>query len=295
MIKQLLILAGAAALSAAAMFAQTSPRGSAFQQPGWVGARGGSLVNYPTLEPSAQTGPVSGKPFSGTESRHTTQTLADGTHVNDSSSSLFYRDAEGRMRSESKTQAVIYDPIAGFAYYLNLSTRHYHETPIPGNAAYSVAVIGNRTSVSQQYTFSDLHPAPKGPSYGPMAPGKAERRALLERIHSGAVTEDLPAQVVNGIPCRGSRITETIPAGTFGNDRDIKIVSERWYSDTLQVLVKTSNSDPRFGVTTYDLTNIMQAPPDPSLFRVPGDYTPNPEVGAGVGRGVPGVSVPSKH
>jgi hypothetical protein len=288
MIEQILTIVGATTVFVGAMLAQTSPHGIAFQQPGWIAAPG-----YPTFQPDAQAGPVSGKPFSGTESRHTTQTLADGTHVSDSSSSLFYRDAEGRMRSESKTQAVIYDPIAGLAYYLNLSTRRYGKNPIRGNASYSIAVVGNRPSVNPQYSFSDLHPAPKGPSYGPMASGKAEHRALLESIHSHATAEDLPGQVVNGIPCRGSRITETIPAGTFGNDRDVKIVSERWYSDDLQVLVKTSNSDPRFGVTTYDLTNIVQAPPDQSLFRVPADYTPNQVFE--FGGGVSGTPVPSKH
>jgi hypothetical protein len=33
--------------------------------------------------------------------------------------------------------------------------------------------------------------------------------------------------------------------------------------------VKTTNSDPRFGETTYQLTNIMQVAPDPILFQVP--------------------------
>ena len=85
--------------------------------------------------------------------------------------------------------------------------------------------------------------------------------------------EDLQPQVVNGIRAKGSRVTMTIPKGAFGNDRDVKVINERWYSDDLQVLLKSSNSDPRFGVTTYELTNIMRAAPDPSLFRVPTDYS----------------------
>jgi hypothetical protein len=40
----------------------------------------------------------------------------------------------------------------------------------------------------------------------------------------------------------------------------------------MQMLLKSSNSDPRFGATTYELTDLKQAPPDPSLFRVPADY-----------------------
>ena len=39
------------------------------------------------------------------------------------------------------------------------------------------------------------------------------------------------------------------------------------------MLLKTSNSDPRFGINTYELTNIKQDQPDPALFQVPAGYT----------------------
>jgi hypothetical protein len=85
--------------------------------------------------------------------------------------------------------------------------------------------------------------------------------------------EYLPAQTVNGAMAQGTRTTETIPAGKIGNDRPIVIVNERWSSDDLQLLVKSTSFDPRFGDTTYQLTNIVQVPPDPSLFVIPADYT----------------------
>ena len=67
--------------------------------------------------------------------------------------------------------------------------------------------------------------------------------------------------------------TTTIPAGEIGNAQEIKVVSEQWFSDELQVLVMTKHSDPRSGETIYRLTNILRAEPDPSLFTVPADYT----------------------
>ena len=85
--------------------------------------------------------------------------------------------------------------------------------------------------------------------------------------------ESLPPQMVNGVLSQGTRTTETIPVGKIGNDRAISVVSERWYSNDLQMLVKSSSSDPRFGDSTYQLTNIVQTSPDPSLFQIPGDYT----------------------
>jgi hypothetical protein len=50
-------------------------------------------------------------------------------------------------------------------------------------------------------------------------------------------------------------------------------VTERWYSDDLQMLIKSTNTDPRFGDTTYQLTGISQGEQSPSLFQVPADYT----------------------
>jgi hypothetical protein len=95
------------------------------------------------------------------------------------------------------------------------------------------------------------------------------------RVDSGdnGSVERLAEQKVNGALAKGTRTTETIPAGKIGNDRQINIVNERWFSDDLQLLVKSTSSDPRFGDTTYQLTGIVQASPDPSLFQIPADYT----------------------
>ena len=91
--------------------------------------------------------------------------------------------------------------------------------------------------------------------------------------------EDLGTQNQNGVPAQGTRNTITIPAGQIGNNRDIHVVNERWYSSDLQMLVKSVNSDPRFGTTTYQLTNIIRSMPDAGLFQIPGSYTVDPENG----------------
>ena len=64
-----------------------------------------------------------------------------------------------------------------------------------------------------------------------------------------------------------------IPAGQIGNERDIEIVSERWYSPELKMVIMTRHSDPRAAESTFRLTNIRRTDPDPSLFQVPSDYT----------------------
>src|SRR5436190_16328372 len=121
MTKQLLMTVAGAAVAAAALRAQTSPAGSAFQPHGWIAAPGST----PMRIEGAQYGPVLGKPFSATEVRRTTQTLSDGTRVDHADTSRFYRDGSGRMRAESSNRAEIFDPVLGFEYDLSLQSKTY--------------------------------------------------------------------------------------------------------------------------------------------------------------------------
>ena len=99
-----------------------------------------------------------------------------------------------------------------------------------------------------------------------------------------ARNESLGKQAIEGVDAEGTRKTVEIPAGEIGNERPIETVFERWYSPELQVVVMTKHSDPRFGETTYRLTNINRSEPARELFEVPADYTV---------QGPPGLSGPS--
>jgi hypothetical protein len=81
------------------------------------------------------------------------------------------------------------------------------------------------------------------------------------------------------------QVTRTIPPGAIGNQFALVITSERWYSSTLDLLLEDTHTDPRFGTTTYQLSNIGNSPA-PSLF------TPDPSFsqvqGKRFGRGGPG-------
>jgi hypothetical protein len=204
-------------------------------------------------QPSGQTGPVTGKPFSANEVRRTTQTLADGSHIDQSETSSFARDEFGRMRIGNAKTIVIFDPVAGYTYTLDIASKSYFKTQLSGQETkYSIAVVGDRISTSSLSGKGTLTSALAAPE--------------------ARVEENLPARVISGVSAKGARSTVTIPAGALGNNSDLKVINERWYSDDMQVLLKSSNADPRFGTTTYELTDLVQAPPDSSLFQVPGDY-----------------------
>ena len=85
-------------------------------------------------------------------------------------------------------------------------------------------------------------------------------------------TESLGTKTIEGIPVTGTKSTNTIPAGAIGNDKDIVITHETWYSSDLRLVLESTQKDPRFGETTYSLANIQRNEPEPTLFQVPAGY-----------------------
>src|SRR5579872_658216 len=99
----------------------------AAQDPIWLSAPGSTPVftRMAQTRPDGQSGPVTGKPFSATEVHSSQQVLGDGTHVNHTDTSKFYRDAQGRMRSGTDTSVLIFDPVANVIYTLNAHEKTY--------------------------------------------------------------------------------------------------------------------------------------------------------------------------
>ena len=90
---------------------------------------------------------------------------------------------------------------------------------------------------------------------------------------ANVTTVSLGTQTIGGVSAQGTRTTRTIPAGQIGNEKPIVIVTERWYSPDLQMVVMSKRSDPRTGETVFQLTDVQLGEPDASLFQVPSDYT----------------------
>ena len=204
---------------------------------------------------------VKGAPFSANATSETTQTLQDGTVIHRTTKSTLYRDGEGRSRREvtfsgfgpldaagkTHTMIMINDSVAGAHYVLNPQEKVAHKmTARSGNGG-----------------------APGGKDFHERLHQHFAKEAAAETVNK----ESLGTQNINGVIAEGTRVTHTISAGQIGNDKPILIVFERWYSPDLQMVVKSTRSDPRFGTTTYALTNVQRTEPAAALFTVPADYT----------------------
>jgi hypothetical protein len=85
--------------------------------------------------------------------------------------------------------------------------------------------------------------------------------------------EDLGDHELAGVPARGFRETQTIPADKSGTGKEIVITDEYWYSDELRINVMIKHSDPRKGTATLTVTQITREEPDRALFEIPDGYT----------------------
>jgi hypothetical protein len=255
----------------------------------WALAQDSRNVTYQTAGPAgaitfgAASGgsgaPVKGAPYTATITNESVQTLADGTHITQSSSGSTARDSQGRTRQDAPLPAIgnlsatdaphivfIQDPVAGTSYSLNLTDKTAWKNPMPpgGVNAASTGVATN--------TFF-VRTANGGPNeLPPPPPPMVMQRRIAVEDPSEVSTEDLGSQTMEGVVVNGVRTTQTIPAGKIGNDRPIVIVTEVWTSPELKTTVSSKRSDPRMGEQTFKLTNIQRVEPDPSLFTVPSDF-----------------------
>ncbi len=86
-------------------------------------------------------------------------------------------------------------------------------------------------------------------------------------------SEALGNRQILGLRAEGTRQTMTIPAGVFGNVGPIQVVTERWHSPELKIVLESRRSDPRLGDVTYRVTSLVRGEPDAALFAIPSDYT----------------------
>ncbi|MEP6913514.1 MAG: energy transducer TonB [bacterium] len=239
---------------------------------------------------------VKGAPYSAQAVTETTQTLGDGNRIVNKSAAAVYRDSEGRTRREQTLRAIgpfatageapqtifINDPVAGVNYAIDsrsmvarkmspMKFEFKFEKPPEGGKPAGVSSktpAPDRIEVHSDNMFYEAAPPP---------PPGTEGTGMVMRWHGGAEksgkTESLGKQTIEGIEAEGTRNVTTIAAGAIGNDRPIEIVFERWYSPELQTVVMTRHTDPRFGETTYRLTNISRNEPAHELFEVPPGYT----------------------
>lgn len=250
---------------------------------------------------------VKGQPFSAQAINESIQILSDGNRITRKSTTMIYRDSEGRSRREQTISSVgpfavagdppvtiyISDPVAGVSYTLNSRTKTGTRYTMPkieqgkaGNVTGQNVTIA-RTDAAQK---AEIEARQKVELEAKLRTASKEQTSVsgnsvvvidgvaTTATYSGTMPkreqkeESLGTQTMEGVQVEGTRHTTIIPAGEIGNELPINVVTEKWYSQELRQVIYLKTTDPRYGETIYRLTNITRTDPDRSLFELPSDY-----------------------
>jgi hypothetical protein len=199
-------------------------------------------------------------PYSGKETTVTVRMLADGTTSKQTSVQLLWRDAEGRTRRE-----LIQHTVSGAEYRSIVVTDPVAEVYVKwetGNPnARRVVSIWPITPGLRATT-----PAPSG------SPGNAATVAASGVSRPDFQRETLTPQYINGVYAEGTRTTRTVRLEEDNGGRLIKVTNELWISPDLKIIVRHILDDPRSGISTTDVTDVVRGDPDPALFQAPEGY-----------------------
>jgi hypothetical protein len=247
--------------------------------------------------------PVQGAPYSASMTNQSTETLADGNRIVQTSSGTIARDSLGRTRQDAPLPSIgnlsaanaphlvfIQDPVTQMSYTLDLTNKTAQKMPAlpppglgpesagaagpgaPGGPGVVTIRMGAAGGIASPMGLPPAGGAPGGPPVFFLQRGPLTNDQAAPGNQETPMTQDLGSQTMEGILANGTRVTITIPAGQIGNDRAIDIVTEVWTSPDLKTVVYSKRSDPRMGEQTFQLTNIVRGEPDPSLFTVPADF-----------------------
>ena len=193
---------------------------------------------------------VTGLPFTAEAVTEMTQELRDGNRIEQRSTTTIARDGRGRVRREQALPPIgpmVLDPDVRIITISDPRER-------------MVYLLDPRRRTVSKST------APAGP---PRRRGDGGRGLPPPQT----VSESLGTRQIHGLRTEGTRQTLTIPAGAFGNVGPINVITERWESPELKIVLESRRSDPRLGDVVYRVVHLERGEPSPDLFTVPPDYT----------------------
>jgi hypothetical protein len=226
--------------------------------PGLGGADGGFL--FEGLVGHFGGKPVTNAPFTAQVVSEHKQRLQDGTTVDNKTTGTITRDSSGRTRRQLTMSTI--GPISSSGKASNLA---FISDPVE---QVNLVLDDENKIVLKLPMMRGPGGPPNGATGTPIPPNDGYSRIRPNEEVLGTKTLENENLLV-----QGTRIRHTIPPGAMGNASPLNIITERWYSPELQLVVSETTNDPRSGITTFELTNITRVEPDATLFTAPSDYT----------------------
>ena len=231
--------------------------------------------------------PMTNAAFSASFESQSKQLLVSGTTITESRTGRVARDGAGRTYNEvtytrgpagsehNVTNISIRDTAGGWQISLSPLTHTAHTLQILQPATSDISQPKLQATRDQSATVTGTSQSPA--------------RFLGPNIQR----EELGFELIDGVTVRHYRETQTIAVGQAGNDQEMIVTAEFWYSAELRLNLKAKRIDPRLGEETLTLTDLQLGEPPASLFEIPPDYKVielHPPVGSAVTSGSAGIT-----
>jgi hypothetical protein len=201
--------------------------------------------------------PIPNAPFSATVLLEWSGVQPNGSPANFKSLREIGRDNRGRIHNESRTRVPassteepqierihLYDPQTRISTMIIPETKTFWTTTVNRPPA----------TVPPAFRFAS-------------ADGESVPQSEFTK------QEDLGTQEIDSVQAHGVRYSQTIPAESPTDEKDVVVTDEYWYSSDLRINLRIVHSDPRTGAVSATVTNIKRAEPDPAFFEVPEGYS----------------------
>ncbi len=209
---------------------------------------------------------VKNEPYQAQAVTEMKQTLADGSHIVQTTTATVARDSDGRTvriqklstmgpwrsandsQGNSETLTTIFDPVAKehIDYTSDSKVAHVLSMPpLPPGMPPGVpsgAVVSSEEGLTVSATPVPIGGAQSGFAISGPDPGSVAVQgfAMVPPQAGKGIepkTESLGSKIIEDVEVTGTRSTSTIPAGTIGNDKDLTITRETWYSPELKLVL----------------------------------------------------------
>jgi hypothetical protein len=243
-LRQLLLLAAAAAALAPHAFAQEPPKQPIRVPDGGTSGRMESIF----IPPKA------GAPFSFTLVTEWSRLMGNGGTFTLANERHIVRDSKGRIYQERWILVPKGSKIKSTMDVIQITDPEQHTwyNCLTAQKVCNLYAYGLTTKDNFQPPLVKPGPLPDGSGF---------------RQH-----EDLGAGSSEGIDTHGYRESITHNPGTMGNDKPMVTTREFWYAPRLAVNLVSTVDDPQSGKQVFTAKDISTAEPDAAYFEVPADY-----------------------
>jgi hypothetical protein len=194
--------------------------------------------------------PIPGAPFTATVSTEWTRQTSDGATIVVKKRRMVARDSEGHVFEERRR----FVPADSTAQSLLFQMDYVDPTRRTRTACLPASMVCDVRNFFDPASTATI-------PVGPMADGKN----YLSRA-------DLGKGETKGLETIGTRETITTGPGTVGNDREVNLAKEFWYSPKLGINLLVKRMDPTQGTQVFTVSDIRLAEPDARLFAIPAKY-----------------------